>query len=90
MLARANSTSCQSFTVPVALEEGQALNYSIYGELCNPASGASTTVQLLVAGATYGHIFGLQPLHRGRTSTSRHKQADREGQPRPLRRGRAR
>ncbi|HVB72640.1 MAG TPA: alpha/beta hydrolase [Ktedonobacteraceae bacterium] len=48
---------CQSFTVPVALGVGQPLQYSIYGELCNPITGASHTVQLLIPGATYGHIY---------------------------------
>ena len=49
--------TCQSFSVPVALAEEQPLQYTIYGELCNPASGASHTVQLLVPGATYGHVY---------------------------------
>lgn len=52
-----SSSTCQSFNVPVALAEEQPLQYTIYGELCNPASGASHTVQLLVPGATYGHVY---------------------------------
>ncbi|HEY6541577.1 MAG TPA: alpha/beta hydrolase [Ktedonobacteraceae bacterium] len=52
-----NVSTCQSFNVPVALIEGQPLQYTIYGELCNPASGASHAVQLLVPGATYGHVY---------------------------------
>lgn len=49
--------TCQSFYVPVALASGLPVQYSIYGELCNPASGPSKTVQLLVPGATYGHVY---------------------------------
>src|SRR5579859_4516176 len=53
----ASASACQSFNVPVALQSGQPFQYTIYGELCNPASGASHTVQLLVPGATYGHVY---------------------------------
>ena len=49
--------TCQSFNVPVALDDGQPLQYTIYGELCNPSGRASHTVQLLVPGATYGHVY---------------------------------
>lgn len=48
---------CQSFFVPVALGRGLPVHYQIYGELCNPPSGPSKTVQVLVAGATYGHVY---------------------------------
>ena len=51
------SRICQSVTVQVALGIAQPLQYSIYGQLCNPASGPSSTVQLLIPGATYGHIY---------------------------------
>jgi len=55
--ASTQSGTCQSFNVPVALNVGQPLQYSIYGALCNPASGASRTVQLTIPGATYGHSY---------------------------------
>lgn len=48
---------CQSFYVPVALRSRLPVQYKIYGELCNPSSGPSKTVQLLVSGATYGHVY---------------------------------
>ena len=51
------SRTCQPVNVPVALGAGQPLQYSIYGQLCNPASGPGSTVQLLIPGATYGHIY---------------------------------
>jgi hypothetical protein len=55
--ATAQTEVCQSFNVPVALSPGEPLLYSIYGELCNPPGGASTTVQLLIPGGTYDHVY---------------------------------
>lgn len=55
--AATGSGVCQSYNVPVALSEGQPQKYSIYGELCNPTTGASQTIQLLIPGGTYGHIY---------------------------------
>ncbi len=52
-----SSGTCKSFNVPVALATGQSRQYTIYGQLCNPAGGASKAVQLLVPGATYGHVY---------------------------------
>src|SRR5579859_2188160 len=48
---------CQSFNVPVSLGAGQSHHYTIYGELCKPLSGPTRTVQLLLPGATYGHVY---------------------------------
>ena len=48
---------CQAANVPVALGSGLPAQYSIYGQLCLPASGRSNTVQLLIPGATYGHVY---------------------------------
>ena len=33
------------------------MQYTIYGELCNPTTGASHTLELTVPGGTYGHIY---------------------------------
>src|SRR5258708_6707366 len=49
--------TCQSLGVPVALGAGQPVQYSLYGQFCLPSSGRSSTVQLLLPGATYGHIY---------------------------------
>ena len=49
--------TCQPFDVPVALGIGQPLQYTIYGELCNPTTGASHTLELTIPGGTYGHIY---------------------------------
>lgn len=55
--AAVDGPNCQSFNVPVALGDGLPATYTIYAELCVPSSGASHTVQLLVPGGTYGHIY---------------------------------
>src|ERR1700730_8867100 len=63
--AATRSVGCQSYNVPVALGDGQLLQYSIYGELCNPSGGPSNTVQLLIPGCTYGHIYWNFPTVDG-------------------------
>lgn len=55
--AATGSGTCQSFNVPVSLSIGQPLQYTIYGELCNPTTGASHTLELTIPGGTYGHIY---------------------------------
>jgi pimeloyl-ACP methyl ester carboxylesterase len=58
--ASASSVTCQTFPhIPVAL---QGVGYHVWGELCathdelSPSSGTAT-VQLLLHGATYGHVY---------------------------------
>lgn len=58
---------CQSYNVSVALGQGLPLQYTIYGQLCNPASGPSATAQLLVAGATYGSVYWDFPSVDGKS-----------------------
>ncbi|GLV60495.1 alpha/beta hydrolase [Dictyobacter sp. S3.2.2.5] len=55
--AATQAGTCQSFNVPVTLDNILSTPVTIYGELCNPAGGPSHTVQLLVPGGTYGHIY---------------------------------
>src|SRR5260370_26707114 len=45
--------------VDVALDPGrpQDRSHRIYGKLCSPAQGPSSTIQLLIHGATYGSIY---------------------------------
>ncbi len=49
--------------VDVALDPGRPPDRSnrIYGKLCTPAQGPSSTVQLLIHGATYGSIYWEWP-----------------------------
>ncbi len=55
--AAPTGASCQSFYVPVALAAGQPLQYKIYSELCNPPGGPGHTIQVLIPGGSYGHIY---------------------------------
>jgi pimeloyl-ACP methyl ester carboxylesterase len=59
---------CRETTVPVALAQGQAAQYTIFGELCLPP-GANPhdvqTVHLAVHGATYSHLYNAWPLEPG-------------------------
>jgi pimeloyl-ACP methyl ester carboxylesterase len=49
---------CKAINVNnIALGDGQPAQYSIYGELCDPIHGRSQTVQLLIPGATYSHVY---------------------------------
>lgn len=53
---------CDALTVPVALAPGLPTEYVIYGELCRPQAGPGRVVQVLVHGATYGHVYWDFPL----------------------------
>ncbi|GHP01101.1 alpha/beta hydrolase [Reticulibacter mediterranei] len=61
--ARAETVSCQAFPrIAVALTNLGKANYHVWGELCaTPAELArpdgTATVQLLVSGATYSHVY---------------------------------
>jgi pimeloyl-ACP methyl ester carboxylesterase len=59
---------CHETTVPVALAPGQAVQYTIFGELCSPP-GANPhrvqTVHLAVHGATYSHLYNAWPFEPG-------------------------
>lgn len=55
--AATRASTCQSYDLPVALAAGLPRRYTIYGELCTPSTGPSSTVQLLVPGGTYNHIY---------------------------------
>ncbi len=48
---------CYTVTVPVALDADDPAEYSIYGQLCNPASGPAHTVEILIHGSTYDHTY---------------------------------
>jgi len=55
--AASEGPNCQSFNVPVALGVGLPVVYTIYAERCDPPGGSSHTIQVLVPGGTYGHIY---------------------------------
>jgi alpha-beta hydrolase superfamily lysophospholipase len=59
---------CHETTVPVALAAGQAVQYTIYGQLCLPPGSNPhrvQTVHLAVHGATYSHLYNAWPFEPG-------------------------
>jgi pimeloyl-ACP methyl ester carboxylesterase len=56
-----NGASCQSFMVPVTVEN--VPDAKLYGELCMPAGQPPRTVQLLVHGTTYNHNYWDWPVN---------------------------
>lgn len=49
--------SCTSYTIPVSLTARDSEKYNIVGELCRDEELQSNTVQVLVAGSTYGSYY---------------------------------
>ncbi|WP_329241480.1 alpha/beta hydrolase [Actinoallomurus sp. NBC_01490] len=56
------SAHCQDVTVPVSIAQGQPDRYRIWGRLCTPGHRPATTVQVLVPGLNYGHLYWDFPL----------------------------
>lgn len=57
---------CERLTFPVALVEGQPATYHVAGWLCGRGSIRHRTIQVLIHGATYGHVywdFPYEPEH---------------------------
>jgi pimeloyl-ACP methyl ester carboxylesterase len=48
---------CQDITVPVSIAEGQPAQYQIWGQLCTPDNGPVATVQVLLHGLNYSHVY---------------------------------
>jgi len=61
-------TSCSDVQLPVALAPGEPKQYQIFGELCGQSPLGDRTVQVLVAGTTYSHIYWDLPYQRERYS----------------------
>ncbi|MBO4206574.1 alpha/beta hydrolase [Micromonospora echinofusca] len=55
--ASASGPQCTEHTVSVSLTDGGAVDQTIVGDLCLPATGTPETVQLLVHGGTYGRAY---------------------------------
>jgi pimeloyl-ACP methyl ester carboxylesterase len=53
---------CTRYAVPVSLLPGAPADQTISGDLCLPESGAATSVQLLVPGATYNSSYWNFPV----------------------------
>lgn len=62
------SATCSAVSVPVSLAPGAAKTDHISGELCVPAGPTPSTVQVLVAGATYDRSYWNFPYEPPRYS----------------------
>jgi pimeloyl-ACP methyl ester carboxylesterase len=71
-MAATASISCRNVNIPVSLTAGAPKNYSIFGVMCEPGSGHTSTVQVLVPGGTYDHIYWDMPYQNGRYSYLRY------------------
>ncbi|KAB8181858.1 alpha/beta fold hydrolase [Nonomuraea phyllanthi] len=48
---------CRDVTVPVSIAAGQPRSHRIWGQLCTPAGRAASTVQVLIHGLNYSHVY---------------------------------
>lgn len=55
--AATNDPVCRDVTVKTGLSGTAPQTVSVYGQYCLPAGSVPKTVQLLVHGATYSHIY---------------------------------
>jgi pimeloyl-ACP methyl ester carboxylesterase len=51
------ATPCQDVTMPVSIADGQPATYEIWGQLCIPQEGPAATVQVLLHGLDYSHVY---------------------------------
>jgi pimeloyl-ACP methyl ester carboxylesterase len=56
-IASEPATHCRDVTVAVSIAEGQPAQYQIWGQLCTPNHQAAATVQVLVHGLNYSHVY---------------------------------
>ncbi|WP_433465578.1 alpha/beta fold hydrolase [Spirillospora sp. CA-128828] len=66
------STHCRNVTVPVSLSQGQPARYRIWGRFCTPVNRPATTVQVLIPGLNYSHVYWDFPFRPGHYSYVRH------------------
>lgn len=59
---------CQDVTIPATIASGKV---SLYGKFCLPRVGKPSTVQILVHGATYNHLYWDFPGFNGKYSYTR-------------------
>lgn len=59
---------CQDVTVPVSIAAGQPAGDQIWGQLCTPTNRPATTVQVLLHGLNYSHVYWDFPFQPERYS----------------------
>lgn len=62
------ATFCGQVQLPVALQPGQPASYQVVGWLCSRPPLRGRTIQVLVAGATYSHLYWDFPVRPERYS----------------------
>src|SRR5262249_18720030 len=67
-VADSGNLHCTGHQVPVGMTDGGPLNLSMFGQLCYSGTQAPDTVQLLVHGATYNHLYWDFPYQRAHYS----------------------
>jgi pimeloyl-ACP methyl ester carboxylesterase len=63
--ALTTSPACSDVHIPVALADGAPKTYTMYGRLCQPSTGPSKTIQIMVHGITYDHNYWDLPGFAG-------------------------
>lgn len=66
--ATLTSDSCSEVQLPVALAPGEPRQYQVYGQLCGQSPQGDRTVQVLVSGTTYSHLYWDFPYQSDRYS----------------------
>jgi len=59
---------CREVAVPVSIAEGQPARYQLWGSFCAPAGRGATTVQVLLHGLNYSHVYWDFPFQPARYS----------------------
>ena len=54
---------CNPVNIPVALAPGGPVSYQIYGEYCLPYGQQPSTIDIMVPGATYDHLYWDWPVN---------------------------
>ncbi|TDW77944.1 alpha/beta hydrolase [Kribbella pratensis] len=52
-----SATHCRDVTVPVSIAPDQPAQYQIWGQLCTPNHRPGATVQVLIHGLNYSHLY---------------------------------
>lgn len=66
MPAHANiARTCTTYTLPVRIADPGPADQTLWGQLCYPGTVRPDTVQLLVHGATYNHLYWDFPVGNG-------------------------
>ncbi|MFF3467677.1 alpha/beta fold hydrolase [Streptomyces sp. NPDC002619] len=68
---------CRDIAIPVSIAQGQPARYRVWGQLCTPEHRPAATVQVLVSGLNYSHLYWDFPFRSSQYSYVR--QANRAG-----------